>query len=255
MVIFGIALTGFLIANTNINAGCNCCKGNKGGTGNQGGNPGNSKRNKVKTALGNLMNNKEGNRSSLTKRWAVEDGQNGSYIIKFGLFRAIIDEEDINKIKNINDNNELSRIEIVIEMSRPDGNTKYKFNNRSKYLDTLIKSLNVLEPKYKNDTLDDYICVKEINDKIDKECYINLNNGLMYRITNNGKIGRLQSINGKTTQSKHSFSNKPLYLNNVYYDTSNVWNTGLNGNPKEEHGRALLTKAEIENLTLKLKDD
>ncbi len=246
-----ILLAGLLLANTNINAGCSCCKGNKGDTGNQGGgNPGNSKRNKVKTALGNLMNNKEGNRSGLTKRWTVEDGQNGSYIIKFGLFRAIIDEEDINKIKNINDNNELSRIEIEIEMSRPDGNTKYKFNNKSKCLDTLIKSLNVLEPKYKNDTLDDYIYVKEINDKIDKKCYINLNNGLIYRITNSGKIGRLQS---KRSQQQHNYTNVPFYLNKVYYDnTNNEWNKGSNKNPKEEHGRALLTKAEVEDLTLKL---
>lgn len=246
-----ILLAILLLANTNINAGCSCCKGNKGDTGNQGGgNPGNSKRNKVKTALGNLMNNKEGNRSGLTKRWTVEDGQNGSYIIKFGLFRAIIDEEDINKTKNINDNNELSRIEIEIEMSRPDGNTKYKFNNKSKCLDTLIKSLNVLEPKYKSDTLDDYIYVKEINDKIDKKCYINLNNGLIYRITNSGKIGRLQS---KRSQQQHNYTNVPFYLNKVYYDnTNNEWNKGSNKNPKEEHGRALLTKAEVEDLTLKL---
>lgn len=249
-----ILLAGLLLTNTNINAGCSCCKCNKGGTGNQGGNPGNSKRNKVKTALGNLMNNKEGNRSGLTKRWTVEDGQNGSYIIKFGLFRAIINEKDINKIKNINDNNELSRVKIVIEMSRPDGNTKYKFNNKSKCLDTLIKSLNVLEPKYKSDTLDDYICVKEVNGKIDKKCYINLNNGLMYRITDSGKIGRLQSK--RSTQPRHGFSSKPQYLNKVYYDNNYVvWNTDLNGNPKQKYCSASLSKAEVEDLILQLEDN
>ena len=109
------------------------------------------------------MNTRDNFRENLIKDWKREDSENVSYIIKFGLFKMIIEKVEIENVTNPEETAQIENImgtinwgiEIDIEMNQPAGNTKYKFNNRRKCLDTLVKSLNMLEQKHRNNNLDE----------------------------------------------------------------------------------------------------
>ena len=148
----------------------------------------------IKLALLQYINNREGNRDGLEVGWMVDNGENDSFIIKFGLFKVTIAKDEINKIKNL-DKNQIEKIVGTMEMTRND-TTKFKFSGDSKCtLGNLVKSLNKLEKAFRvNKTEHLYVKLTVGNKNLYN--YINLSDGLIYGINGSTYIGRSSKGSG-----------------------------------------------------------
>lgn len=174
----------------------------------------------IKTAIENYINTKTGNRTSLETTWKSGGITLMVHIIKFGLFKVTIAKGEIGKVTNPKDIAQIENIECMMQMAR-DNETNFVFNNGGKCkLGDLMKSLNVLSVDCRNNDTDEYLNVKDLNGKFKISCYLNLNNGLMYKKSEDGMIGRASNI---MTGGSFSGVRYPYYFKGEYYAEDVKW--------------------------------
>lgn len=224
-----------------------CCGGNNG----EGSRKASKPEDKIKVALGKYINTKSGNRVGLKTNWEVNSLNNGQYIITFGLFKVTIAKGEIGRVTNPKDIAQIENIECMMQMAR-DNETNFVFNNGGKCkLGDLMKSLNVLSVDCMNNDTDEYLNVKDLNEKFKISCYLNLNNGLMYKTSEDGMIGRASN-----TMTGGSFSGVryPNYLKGEYYVKTGKWNK-KDEDPNVEYNETIFESGDIKNFNFELETE
>ncbi len=184
--------------------------------------------------------------------WKVGNYTDGSYIITFELFKVTIAKGEIEKITSPVNTTQIDNIEGVMQMTRKDKVTNFIFNNGGKCkLGDLMKSLNALNANLRNNNTDEYLRMEDLNKKFIYSCYLNLNNGLMYKISSNCMIGRASK-----TMSRDLFSGVkyPYYFKGEYYAEDVKWDI-KDGNPRVKYNEALFESDDIKNFNFELKTE
>lgn len=177
----------------------------------------------------------------------------GSYIITFELFKVTIAKGEIEKLTSPVNTTQIDNIEVVMQMTRKDKVTNFIFNNGGKCkLGDLMKSLNALNANLRNNNTDEYLRLEDLNKKFLIDCYLNLNNGLMYKKTKSGMFGRaLKKLNDNNAFIS---VDDPLFFEGEYYAGSNKWNK-KDVDPKVKYNEAIFESGDIKNFNFELKTE
>lgn len=150
----------------------------------------------VKNKIAEYLNTRDGNRANVSSNWEVEYynlvGLGEKYILKNGLFTTCIDNKGIDKITKDCTNDDIGNLKInTFGLEIKDKGISYIFVENNKGISiplmNLVKSLNVLNIKFRHDTSE---CLRiKTHEKLGKNVrfYLNLGNGVMYRETKDGK--------------------------------------------------------------------
>lgn len=137
----------------------------------------------IRNVLSGYMNNRSGsNRDGITEQWEIGNCDDNVTRMTFGRITVSISDEQIITITDISDMSQFDKLVVTISVERAEDVKFCFFNDGRCKLGDLIKSLTVLDSRYRGFDKTEYLCLDKLKDfEHDYDAfYLNLSNGVLY---------------------------------------------------------------------------
>lgn len=137
----------------------------------------------IRNVLSGYMNNRSGSkRDGITEQWKICNWDDNVTRMTFGRITVSISDEQIITITDISDMSQFDNLVVTISVERAK-DVKFCFYDDGRCeLRDLIKSLTVLDSRYRGFDKTEYLCLDKLKDfEHDYDAfYLNLSNGVLY---------------------------------------------------------------------------